>query len=160
LDAGVDQARADLEVAEMQQQLLISPVLPQIGHVIAPLQQAIVVAGARLQKLTTGGNSDQATLDLHIALARAETARLEAALAGSPAGELGAVMGAAQALLTEASLRTTQAANGQGGADARPEDLAIADALALAAKERFLALVDPLREQIEIAKAKLESAEA
>src|SRR5581483_5950505 len=62
--------------------------------------------------------------------------------------------------LTEAKIRQDQAASGTGGRDARAEDIAIAQADVVAAKERALGIVDLPPEQVGAAKANLEAAEA
>ncbi len=78
-DAQVDVARANLEIAEMQFQLITSPVFPRIEYVIAPYVQAVVAAETKVQKLKTGGSRDQATLELNVAVARADVERFQAA---------------------------------------------------------------------------------
>jgi hypothetical protein len=69
-EAGIEVAARKRDIAEQQLQLLTNPAQPQILYVVAPLAEAATAAGAKLQKLATGGSRDQQTLDLAVAVAQ------------------------------------------------------------------------------------------
>src|SRR6185503_5562984 len=136
-----------------QLKLLTNPSPKQIAHFVIPLQQEVVIAQARLQKLKTGGLQDDATLKRNVARAQADVDGLKAMLTGSLPGLYRAQVIGAQAELAEANFRIEQAKAGTGGIGARAEDIAIAEAGLVSAKETLQKIVDPLPELIAVARA-------
>jgi hypothetical protein len=160
LNAEIDRARALLTVAEQDLKLLTDPAQPQILNVIAPYQQAVVAADAQVRKLKSGGSRDATSLALDVATAGAEVNRLEAVLAGSTRDELAARVHATTEQRRVAGLRVEQAVAGLGGADARAEDIAIAEADLAANTARLQALLDPPVETVARLTALVDAADA
>ena len=160
LEAGIDKNEAQLVVARQQLKLLTDPDQKNFQYKVEQRQQALLSAQSRLQKLKTGGSSDQRTLELNVTLAQANLDSIEALLADSQADYDRHQLRAAQATLAEAEYRIAQARDGKGGADARSEDIAAAEADLAAARALVQQLLNPSSELIQIARAAVDAADA
>ena len=160
LDGVVEKAQADRSVARAALRELVNPSEQTIRNVAGPRRLAVAAAEARLQKLKSGGSSDQATLDLNAAVARADVDFWQAGLDGSPRSQVEAQLRAARAVLREAEHRQEQARLGKGGVDARPEDIAIAEGELETARLKLLELTDPTPEAILKAQGSVDRATA
>ncbi len=111
-----------------------------------------MAAATKVQKLKTGGSSDQATLDLHVAVAQANLDIWKSLAGGNFAGLLQALIGGASAASIEAQARQAQAQAGLGGPTDRAEDIAIAQANLTARGAELQQYLTPPQEIVESAR--------
>jgi hypothetical protein len=160
LSQGVTNAEITRDIAAQQVKLLVDPAQPQILYLIGPLQQAVVITTAQVQKLKTGGDFDQTALELRATSARSEVERWQAMLANDPVAAARAQLEGARTAESVAKERVQQAATATGGPRVRAEDIAQAEAQLVSAQAQLQLAMDPLQEVVTMAQLSLKLSES
>ena len=150
-DESVDTAEMNLEIAQQQLKLATAPAQPQRDNSLTPFLAEIDSASARLQKLQTGGPVDQKGLEDFVAVNAQGPPIWGNLLKGNVPGQIEAQLAYAKHALESAEFRKQQAASGQGGAQARAEDITMASADLSASQASLSLLLSPFQESVRIA---------